>query len=59
MNQTYYECYEFDVNIVRILIVACIYKSTLYWVSMNESDYIVKLKYCCITNIQNFMSAFE
>ena len=29
MNQTYLEWYEFDVNVVRILIATCTYKSML------------------------------
>ena len=29
MNQTYFEWYEFDVYIVRILIPTCTYESTL------------------------------
>ena len=27
MNQTYFECYEFDVNVVLILNATCTYKS--------------------------------
>lgn len=33
MNQTYFECYEFDVNFVRILIATCIHKSTIMYLS--------------------------
>ena len=40
MNQTYFECYEFDVNSVIILIATCIYKSRLNWVRMNQSSWI-------------------
>ena len=29
MNETYFECYEFDVNVVLMLIVTCRYKSML------------------------------
>ena len=29
MNQTYYEWYEFDVNVVLLLIATCAYKSML------------------------------
>ena len=35
INQTYFELYEFDVNVVLILMATCSYKSTLYWVRMN------------------------
>ena len=59
MNQTYYEWYELDVNVVRILTATCIYKSTLVVVSMNESQYVVNFQYCLLTYIQNFMSAYE
>ena len=41
MIQTYFKWYEFDVNVVRILIATCTYKSML-----NESQYIVKFQYC-------------
>ena len=30
MNQTYFEWYEFDDNVVRILIATCTYKSSGY-----------------------------
>ena len=40
MNQTYFECYEFDVNVVLILIATCTYKSMLNWVQMNQSGWI-------------------
>ena len=29
LNRTYFEWYGFDVNVVRILIATCTYKSTL------------------------------
>ena len=50
MNQIYFECYEFDVNIVIILIATCTYKSMLNWVRMNQSR---------LTHTQNFMSTYE
>ena len=37
MNQTYFEWYEFDVNVVCILIATCTYKSKLY-MRKNESE---------------------
>ena len=45
MNQKYFQWYEFDVNIVLILIATSTYKSTLV-VSMNELEYIDKFQYC-------------
>ena len=38
MSQIYFELYEFDVNVVLILIATCSYKSTLYVGSTNESE---------------------
>ena len=46
MNQTYFEWYEFDVNVLRILIAFCTYKSTLVVVSTNALEYMVKFQYC-------------
>ena len=43
MNQTYFECYEFDVNVVLILIVTYTYTSMLNWVRMNQSSWISTL----------------
>ena len=43
MNQTYFQWYEFDVNVVLILIATSTYKSTLV-VSMNKLEYIVKFQ---------------
>ena len=40
MNQTYFECFEFDANAVLILISTCTYKSLLNWVRMNQSSWI-------------------
>ena len=40
INQTCFECYEFDVNIVLILIANCNYKSMLQWVRMSQSNWI-------------------
>ena len=40
MNQTYFECYEFDVNVVLILIATYTYKSMLNWVRINQSSWI-------------------
>ena len=58
MNQTYREWYEFDVNVVRILIATCTYKSMSKWVWMNQSR-VVKFQYYWLTYIQNFMSGYE
>ena len=57
-SQTYLDWYEFDANVVRILIATCSYQINIV-VSANESKYIVKLRYCWLTYIQNFMSAYE
>ena len=46
MNQTYFEWYELDVNIVRLLISNYTYLEINIIVSMNESEYIVKFQYC-------------
>ena len=43
MNQTYFECYEFDLNVVLILIVTCSYRSMLNRVRMNQSNWIAIL----------------
>ena len=59
ISQTYFEWYEFYVNIVRILIATSAYESTLLWVGINESEYLVKFQYDWLTYIQNFMSAYE
>ena len=40
MNQTDFECYKFDANIVLILIATCTYKLMLQWVRMNQSSWI-------------------
>ena len=58
--QTYFEWYEFDTNVISILIADCIYKSTLQWVWMG-SQYIVKFQYCWLIYeyIQSFMRAYE
>ena len=48
MNQTYFEYYEFDVNVVLILIATCTYKSMLYWVRMNQNSWIsILLTHSC------------
>ena len=59
MDQTYNEWYEFDVNVVRILITTCAYKSTNIIVSTNKSKFVVKFQYCWHTYTQNLMSAYE
>ena len=41
MNQTYFECYEFHVNVVLILIATCTYQSMLNWGRMNQSSWIL------------------
>ena len=38
MNQIHFKWYEFDVNIVCILIATLTYKSTLYWVSYSNAS---------------------
>ena len=40
MNQTYFECYEFDVNVGLILIATCTYKPIVSWILMNRSIWI-------------------
>ena len=47
MHQTYFEWYEyeFDVNVVLIVITTCAYKSTNV-LSTNESEEIIKFQYC-------------
>ena len=40
MNQTYFECYEFDDNVVLIPITTCTYKLMLNWVRNNQSTRI-------------------
>ena len=37
MNQTYFEWYEFDVNVARILIATCNLEINVVW-SMNDSE---------------------
>ena len=39
MNQTYFEWYEFDINVVLMLIATYTYKSMLNWVLMNKSSW--------------------
>ena len=39
-HQTYFECYEFDDDVVFILIATCTYKSMLNWQRMNHSSWI-------------------
>ena len=60
INQTYLEWYEFDGNVVRILIATCTYQSINVVVSMNESEFIVKFQYYSLTYEynQNVMSAY-
>ena len=45
MNQIYFEYYEFDIKVVRILI-ATEYLNVNVVMSKNESEYIVKFQYC-------------
>ena len=40
LSQTYFECYEFVVNVVLIHIATCTYKSMLNRVQMNQSGWI-------------------
>ena len=54
MNRTYFECHEFDVNVVLKLIATCTYKSMLNWVRLNQSSWISILRHT-----QNFMSTCE
>ena len=42
MNQTYFECYGFDVNVVIILIAICTYKS-ISWISLPLAHLYSKL----------------
>ena len=56
MNQTYFKWFEFDVNVVHILITACTYEINVV-VSTNQSEYIVKFQYCWLTYTQNCMSS--
>ena len=62
MNQTYFEWYEFDVNVVSIILIAtCTYKSTCCseyeWVTVHSK--IAILLTHSVAYIQNFMSAYE
>ena len=45
INQTCFECYEFDVNIVLMLNATCTYRSMLNWVRMNQSSWISIFKF--------------
>ena len=47
INPTYFEWYEFDVNVVHVVSATSTYESTL---STNELEQL---------NIQNFMRAYE
>ena len=40
-NQIYFSCYEFDINVVLILIATCAYKSMLNWVRTNQNSWIL------------------
>ena len=40
MNQTHFEWYEFDINVVLIFIATFTYKTMLYWVRLNQSSWI-------------------
>ena len=40
MNQTYFEYYEFNIDVVLILIATCTYKSMLNGVRMNQINWI-------------------
>ena len=44
MNQTYFECYEFDVNVV-LVVIATNTINTILVVSTNELEYTVKFQY--------------
>ena len=55
MNHTYFECYEFDVNFVLILIATCTYKSCTEYVCIR----VVEFQYRWLTHAQNFMSTYE
>ena len=43
-------------HVVRTLITTCTLKSTLKWIRMNQ---VVKIQYCWLIYIQNFMSGYE
>ena len=45
MNQPHFKWYEFDVNVVRILIAIFTYNKHNVVVSINESEHIVKFQY--------------
>ena len=51
MNQIYFEWYEFEANVVSVVIAICTYKSTLVVVSTNESESIIKFQYCCLEKL--------
>ena len=57
-NQTYFERYEFDINVVRILIGTCTYRAMLNWAQMNQSS-AFQYEYCWLNHTQNYMSTYE
>ena len=58
-NQTIFGWYQFDVNVVRVPIATYKLQINMSGDYENESEYIVKFKYCSLTCIQNFMSVYE
>ena len=56
MNQTHFECYEFDADVVLIPIAACAYTSMC---SVYEWMRIVEFLYCWLTHTQNVMNTYE
>ena len=44
MNQTFFEWYEFDVNVAHILIATCTYEINVV-VSTNASEYMAEFQY--------------